>query len=176
MTVKTLFAIILKLIGLWILVNCFANLLQVVLEAFAFATTRDSNNNTANVANLSIAIVLYYFSQFAIIYLFLVKTNWLITTLRLTENFESDTIHISLNAITILQIALIIMGSWLFVTSITEFCNQVYSNYQYKPIVNSFANNFILITNFIKAVAAVVLITNSKWVANILHNKNDLSS
>ncbi len=175
MTVKTLFAIILKLIGLWILVNCFANLLQVVLEAFAFATTRDSNNNT-NVANLSIAIVLYYFSQFAIIYLFLVKTNWLITTLRLTENFESDTIHISLNAITILQIALIIMGSWLFVTSITEFCNQVYSNYQYKPIVNSFANNFILITNFIKAVAAVVLITNSKWVANILHNKNDLSS
>ncbi len=117
MTKKDLFRLIIKLFGLYWLINTLFSLSQIIY--FANNPSSDWTGVLYSLIVIIVAIVLFG--------LLIFKSDILIKWLKLDQGFDDDRIEFhNFNGINILKLAIILIGGMLIIDNLGTFLNQFY--------------------------------------------------
>ena len=131
MTPRTLWTIILKIFGLYVLLQIFypiARLIDIIYQSINMA---EFNGQPGRYALVGISSVLFTESIYLFMLIaFLFKTDWLIDKLRLGKGISEERIELNIHRSTVLQIVIIITGIMLFIDSLPTFFKALFTYYQ----------------------------------------------
>lgn len=170
MTPRSLWTILIKCFGIFTLLNC----LTVIPQSISSILVIGQNFDDSGGQSLAIAIIIIIFTISLYLtgtYIFLFKTDWIIDKLSLEKHFREDKFELNVHRSTILQIAIIVIGGQIFVTSLPQFCRQVFSFYQQKSIFRENANAGLLIYQFAELTIGYLLMTNSRRLTAFIERK-----
>ena len=166
---KSLFIIILKIIGLFLLLDIFR-----VLPQFLSTFTKLYQGDIASgIFGAIISLLLIG------VYLFLIKhilfnPDKIVDKLQLDKNFDEETFELNIHRSTIIKIAVIFIGSMTLLDYFVPFILNLYSYIQAKnegDIMNTFSGNnpvsgMDLIHGGIMILVGYFLVTNSRTISN----------
>ena len=164
MTIRTFWTIFIKILGIWLVLDC----LTVVPQFFStiFFTNKETDIlGTAMWLGVMLATIVFYFF---VLRIFLFKTNWIIDKLHLDKNFTEEKIDLNISSQTVLRIATLIIGGFILVESLPAFCKELFSFYQQKAIMREYASTGWIIYHFVKSIVGYLLLTNSKTIIEFI--------
>jgi hypothetical protein len=167
MTIKTFWTIFLKILGLWLLTEALPVLNQLVLSLSRRYYTQDTEFIYEAVLIALVVIVIYGF----ILWLFLLKTAWLIHVLKLDKGFTEEKIELTVSHATVLSIATIVIGGLMFIDSFPQLCRDAFSLFQARTIFRESPDSMWVIFHLVQTVIAYLLMTNSHVVVKLLNRK-----
>ena len=169
MTIRTLFTIILKILGIFFIKN-FLETLPQLLSLLNFM------NDFAG--NQKLIIGLSEFSLMLLIlglisYLLLFKTDLIIDKLKLDKGFGEEFIQLNIHRTTILSIAILIMGGLLIINELGNFCRQLFLYYQEVKLnkqnyLSKNPNISYSIISFVKIILGLLLIIYQKQIVHFI--------
>jgi hypothetical protein len=175
MKVRTFWTIFLKTIGIWLVMES----ISVILQAISALTFAGSDSNPGSFWFGLLYILLAVLVYGLVLRVFVFKTEWLINVLHLDKGFEEETINFDIQLKPIILVIIVVFGGFLFVDSFPAFCKQLFAFFQQKSIFRENPDSGIIIFYFIKTVISILLITNGKYLANLIakatSNKEELS-
>lgn len=127
MSPRNLFNIILKVFGLFLLKDAITFIPQIILIFSAITDAKYSD-----VIIPVITLLLFGVFWFAIIYLFIFKTNFLITKLKLNKGFDQDIIPLNIHRSQILSICFIVIGGLLVANEMPNLVLQLFEYFREK--------------------------------------------
>ena len=169
MTIRTLFTIILKVLGIFFIKN-FIETLPQLLSLLNFM------NDFAG--NQKLIIGLSEFSLMLLIlglisYLLLFKTDLIIDKLQLDKGFKEEVIPLNIHRTTILSIAIIMIGGLLIINELGNFCRQLFLYYQEVKLskqnyLSKNPNILYSIISFVKIILGLLLIMYQKQIVHFI--------
>jgi hypothetical protein len=173
MTPKTIFTLILKIIGLYLILS----LAEVLSAAFSSLPVLMMQNSPIDapgfwVSSIIILVLLFYFY---IIRLLLFRTAWVIDRLSLDKHFEEEIVVVKFDSASVLQIATIILGGILFTGAIPTLCQEIINwlqQTQAEPYLTRHPSFAYMVFDGCKLLLGYLLLTNSKQVTNWIEQKN----
>ena len=169
MNIRTFWLIILKIIGIFLVINGLSIVLQSTTTISSLYAYNQGNANTLLITAFTIVTTLIFY--FFILWLFVFKTDWLIKTLQLEKGFDEDKINLSFQLKHVLNIAIIITGALLIIDSLPELCKQIFTFFQFKNIMNEQQSTVWIIFYFVKGILGYALITNSGKITSFIEQK-----
>ena len=168
MTVKTLFNIILKILGIFFLKDMIASVVQLCFFTFMMRkqySTGGSPDSFKQFLLLFIIIAVYAF--FA--WLLIIKSNWLIGVLRIEKGFDQDVIPLSIHRSTILSIAIIVIGGYMVAEEIPNLCRQLVVYYREKQAysISTVSVSYSVLSG-IKIVIGLLLMGLQRPIVNLI--------
>ena len=167
MTPRTLWTIILKIFGIYILVQVLYGLPQISTFIFLLAEQKGSGSFDEFAAILfSTSIYLFIMAGF------IFRTDWLIDTLGLNKGISEEKIDFNIHRSTVLTIVVIISGVFLFVESVPALLKELFNYCQ--NINNGFKKNpnaGSIIFNAAKLLISYFMITSSRLIVNFIERK-----
>lgn len=133
MTPRSLFNIILKVLGIFFIKDALVSLSQIL----GFATQLAKPDATPEFIWMVLSITFVLVVEVFFCYLLIFKTEWCIEVLKLEYGFDQETIPINMHRSTILSISIIVIGGYLVANEIPNFCRQLFIYIQEKRMVNS---------------------------------------
>ena len=167
MIIETLWKTIIKLFGIWFLIES----LSVIPQ---FTQTISYINGELNVAAL-IYVVLFLIGSLIvyviIVRFFLFKTEWIIEKLRLNQNYAEEKIDINIKSSTVITIAIIIIGGMTLLDSIPRLLSQIFEFLQQKMLVKDYPKFSWIILQLLKSIIGYLLVTKSKLITKYIENE-----
>lgn len=164
MTPKTIFTIILKIFGLWLILE----LLEVIPQTISTIPVLMQADATA-LAPMLIAILLILTFYFFILRLLLFKTDYVINKLSLDKHFDQQTVDTNVQQATVIQIAIIILGGLMFIDALPTLIEQIVSYLQQERIEGNLFTNpsfkYIILYSC-KLILGYLLMNNSRQLTN----------
>lgn len=171
MSPKSLFNIVLKIFGLFLLGD-FLNVISQFISTIPFFSMNDaeigSSGFLASLVGLSL-IAIYII----IAYLLLFKTNYLVEKLKLDKGFSQQQFSFDLSREQILLIALIVLGGIILVNEIPGVCRTIFNYFEEKRtfhVVKPVSS--YLIIPVIKILFALLLIGERKRIVGFIERKS----
>lgn len=169
MTVKSLFNIILKVIGIFFI----QNIIGYFTTMFSILTIYTSQEKTWPVFNYFLSSVIAVFIYILLSFLFIFKTKWVLRVLRLEKAFDKDPIPLNIKSSTILSIAIMVIGGLMFANNLPELGRQLFMHF--KPENNlghpgSLNQNAVIVA--IKVTTGVVLICFQKPIVSLIERNS----
>lgn len=172
MLINTFWKIVIKIIGLWLLFGC----ISIIPQFFSTLSFTNGSLNFESLLStwlmLFAAIVVYIL----IIRLFLFKSEWIIDKLKLNKSFTEDKIDLEIKSVTVLTIAVIVIGGLTIIESLPSFCSTLFNFLQQKMLIKDYPDSYWLIYHFIKIIIGYLLLTNGKRFAKYIEKKNDIET
>lgn len=165
MTPRSLFNIVLKILGLFLFKEIIL-LLPQIFNVFYFVITGSPFSQAAWVLFTTLlTIVLYWIAGYFLIF----KSERIINEFKLDKGFDQETIPLNIHRSTILSISVIIIGGILIANALPEFCQNVYQyylkiRYYYDP--NAETSNMMLSGS--KVVIGIILIVVQRSIVNAI--------
>ena len=131
MTPRTLFTIILKVMGISILIDALA----VISQSIATGISVGRGFTEDNFINILIALglVLFVVAVYCLaIWIFLFRTDYIIDKLSLDKHFREERFEINIHRSTVVPIAIIVVGGLIIVEALPTFCKQTFLYIQQK--------------------------------------------
>ena len=124
MTPRTLFIIILRILGILSLKELAIAIPQLISAIFSFFWSYSvSDGMTMTVISLlSVAIILW------IAYMLIFKAGMLVTMFGLDGGFSEELLQVNISIPSVLRIALIVTGGVILISEIPGFCQIIYRN------------------------------------------------
>lgn len=125
---------------------------------------------------LAAVVVIAFFV--IVIRIFLFKTDYLISKLKLENNFSEEKIDINLSYVSVLTMASVITGAIIIVDALPLFCRNVFTFLQ---SIRQFAflfdnpSTYYIIENGIKLAIGYLLINNGKRIAEWVVKKQNMN-
>jgi hypothetical protein len=127
MTIKELFSVCLKLLGIFFIKD-----ILIAIPSFfgVFISLFDGTGETIiftsilSLASIGIYCIVIYFLVF--------KTNWIISQLKLAEDFSQDTLRINLHRSSVLSIAIIFTGLFVVTQAIPGIIREIVEFINYR--------------------------------------------
>jgi len=169
MTPRTLWTIILKIFGLYILLQLFDQLSQIANFIIAIFQRHDPQI-VLQFSAMIFSLGVYLFMLIA----FMFKTDWLIDKLRLEKGFREGKIQLNIHRSTVLKIAVVFFGLMLLIDSVPSFLQDVFEYYQNVNMYNGFSRypkGGWVIFNLAKVLIALSMITYSTLIVNFIERK-----
>ncbi len=169
MTPRSLFNIIIKVLGIFLIKDILVTIPQLPASLSFFAS--EDTRPEALWTLLGVAGVL--FVEIAICYWLIFKTDRIITILKLDRGFDQETIPINMHRSTILKIAIIVIGGYLLVNEIPNFCWQIISYFQEKRMTYGVTKPKIqyAVIAGVKIVIGILLIAEQKLIVNLIERQ-----
>ena len=136
MTPRTLFNIILKILGVFFIKDILAIITQL-LSAILYLTKSDTISEAIWIFVFTLLILAVYG---LVSYFLIFRTEFVIDKLQLHKGFDQETIPLNIHRSTILSIAIIVIGGLLVVDEIPNFCRQLFSYFQEKRLTYALTN------------------------------------
>ena len=175
MTVRALFLIILKVIGLFFLKDFF-----VAIPQFLSLISMSVNFGSNGVSPL-IAAILSIMAYGYIGYLLLFKTASIIDKLNLDKGFEVDAIRLNIHRSTVLAICVIVVGALMFINALSPLIRYIVEYYSTKT--NMFYSRPeidwpYLIMYGAEIIIGLLLVGNQRQIVNFieLRRRNKIES
>jgi hypothetical protein len=178
MTLRTLFNIILKILGIFFIKD-FLSIIPQVISSFFYIINSDSVGEGIWILA---SVLLFLFLYGALSYYLIFKTDLIIDKLKLDKGFDSDTISLNIHRSTILSVAIIVIGGLLFVDEFLNFCQELFSYFQARRMIFGLNKPSIshLVISGIKIMIAYFLMAEQRLIVNIIERRrkkpdNDLT-
>jgi len=169
MTIRTFWTIILKILGIYLVLDSFKVIPQFISTLYTFASDPDQ---TRLVFIWTFVYLMSTVGQYVfILWLFVFKTAWLIDKLHLEKGFSEERIEFNIPRSTVLSIAIILIGGLMFVDSLPQFCNQTFSYFQQQNMYRQNPNSGWIIFHLVKTTIGYLLMTNSQFIVNFIDRK-----
>ena len=171
MKIETLWKIIIKLFGIWFLIES----LYIIPQ---FTQTISYINREMNFEGLIYTFVFLIASIVVyaiIIRFFLFKTEWIIEKLRLNQNYTEEIIDINIKSSTVITIAIIIIGGMTLVDSIPRLLSQIFEFLQQKILVKDYPKFSWIILQLLKSIFGYLLITKSKIITKYIEKESGVN-
>lgn len=168
MTIRTFWNILIKILGIWIALNCLSLVPQYVSSIFYSSDYFNFEIFLYGLATILGIIIFYYL----ILRLFIFKTNWIIDRLKLDKNFSEEKIDLNIGTQYILRIACIVLGGLILVDSIPDIFRTLFSYYQDHKIFKKETSSVWVVYNIVKSIIAYLLLNNSKLVSDYIIKKS----
>ena len=126
MTPRSLFAIIIKIIGIYLIVGAVVSIPQVVTSLYSYRL--EFRSGDIGIILEICFLVLFSISFYVLVlYYCLFKTDWMIDKLHLDHGFSEERFELNMHRSTVLKIAVIVIGAILVLDSLPLLCKQLYS-------------------------------------------------
>lgn len=168
MTPRSLFNIILKVLGLLVIKEILETILQLIQLIYWFKHPDPASPTEATFTLISSLLFLGY--EIILFYYLVFKTGKVIDFLRLDKGFEQETIPVDIHLPTILSISIIVTGSFLIVYQLPDFFRQLFLYFDQKSM--GFATSGYEISYAVSAgartILGVLLITFRNSIVNLI--------
>jgi hypothetical protein len=174
MTPRSFFTILIKIIGLYLMIDNLSAIPQIVNTFMAY---RGMSSNSDGIYFLFFYVVMVLGFFYLILKFCLFKTDWIIDILSLDKHFEEERFELNMHRSTMLNIAVIVIGALLFLNSLPMLCKSIYTYIGEKQIVGKFGENVNLnwlIYYFFKTFIGFFLMTNNRMVVNLIERKRKI--
>jgi len=168
MLLNTLWKIIIKSIGLWLLINSIWVIPQFSSTLYFIEGEINWENLTLVWLMSSTTLIIYIL----VIRLFLFKTEWVVKILRLDKNFTEEKIGLDIPSKTVLSITVTIIGAIWFLMSFPNLISSIFDFLRQKELIYNYNEIGMLIYFFIATISGYLIMTNSKFVANYILKEN----
>ena len=165
MTIRTLFTVILKVLGIFFIKN-FLETIPQLLSLLNFLNDFGGQQKLLiGLSEISLMLLILGLVSYCLIF----KTELIIDTLQLDKGFGEEVIPQNIHRTTILSIAIIIMGGMLIINELGNFCRQLFLYYQEVKLVkqNYLSKNPNIsysIISFIKIILGLLLMIYQKQI------------
>ncbi|MBL0337261.1 MAG: hypothetical protein IPP73_18585 [Chitinophagaceae bacterium] len=169
MTPRSLFIIILKIIGIFLVKDILTTIPQLL---YIIPQLNDSEMLSENI----LLFIITFFTLFLYSFLahFLIfKTELIITKFKLDSGFEQKEFVLSIHRSTILSISLIVLGGFILIEEIPMFCRQLYLFFQEKRMTygQTRPSTVFIIISGVKILTGLLLIGNQRRIVNFIEFK-----
>lgn len=169
MTTRTLFNIILKVLGIFFIKDILAAIPQL-LSVILYMTKSDTIGEAIWTLVMTVLILLIY----GIVSYYLVfRTNLIIDKLKLDSGFDQETIPMNIHRSTVLSISIIVVGGLIIADEIPNLCRQLFAYFQEKRM--TYGQTDPSISYSVMAAAKIIigflLIGNQRQIVNFIESK-----
>jgi hypothetical protein len=134
MTPRTLFTIIIKVIGIYLLFSIIESLPQLLETIFFYPNyDHDLKNYMLEDGGIILAVAAMTFLTWLCFY----RTDYIIDKLSLDRHFPEEKIEINIHRSTVLTLAIIIAGCLIFINAIPPFLEEVFEYFHEKSVIFS---------------------------------------
>ena len=168
MTPKSLFNIILKIIGIFFIKEALLILPSFVSAILSIRSTTDTGEILFDLI-LYLGVLLVYG---AISYYLIFKTEWIIQKLKLENGFDESEFSLNIHRSTILRITVMVIGGLILADEIPNFCRQLYSYYMQKTMTHGLHPTIaFLVLSVTKIIIGALLIAEQRKIVNFIEYK-----
>lgn len=169
MTPRSLFNIILKILGIFFIKDILATIPQL-LSIFLYLKDPDSANEVVWTLVMTLLILAVYV---LVSYYLVFKSEFIIDKLKLDKGFNQEIIPLNIHRSTILSISVIVIGGLLVANEIPNLCRQLFSYFQEKRITHGQTNPSISysVLATAKIVVGLLLIGYQRQIVNFIEQK-----
>ena len=166
MTPRTLFNIILKILGVFFIKD-FLALIPQIISVFYFLTESEGSNE--GIWTL-ITTLLILFVYAAISFYLIFRTHLIIDKLKLDQGFDEEKIPLNIHRSTVLSISIIVIGGILVVDEIPNLCRQLFSYFQEKRMIYGQTKPAIAysLVSGIKIILGLILMIGQRPIVNMI--------
>ncbi len=169
MTPRSLFVILIKIMGLFLITNIFDATIGLVLSVVSLTTVMNSSGLEYMYTSLfSLIIYAFLFSVFVF------KPQVIIDRLKLDHGFYEEQFSMNMDKGIVVRIAIISVGIFFFIENIPGLCRQLTIVYQ-KSALHYFSNKpddttINIVFSIAKLLVGYVMLTNSNYLTKIITN------
>ena len=169
MKVSSFWNIVIKIIGLFFVLDLFTILPQFVLTMFQQIYQKE-----AGAMSIILVVIFLYFLILRVLFF---KTEWIIKKLKLNNSFEEENFSLNISRNAILNIAIILIGSIFLINSIPELVYNIQNYYHEKSMIymqdlDKTPSKSWIMFHLIQCVIGFLVIRNSKKFADFIESKN----
>jgi hypothetical protein len=166
MTPRSLFNIILKILGVFFIKDFLAAIPQL-LSAILFLTNSESRTEGIWTLLLTLLILLVYWF---VCYYLVFKTELIIDELHLDKGFDQDVFPLNIHRSTILSISIIVIGGLLVADELPNLCRQLFSYFQEKRLTygQTRPNISYSVVSGAKIIVGFILMTGQRQIVNLI--------
>jgi len=173
MTPRSLFAIIIKIIGIYLVIEAFVFLPQLIATIGQYRRMM-TESSQSDFLDAGFFIIFALGSYFLILRYCLFKTDWIIDKLRLDRGFSEEKFEINIHRSTVLKIAVIVIGAVMVIDSLPLLCKQLFSYVNMSRTGATFGQNPTsgwMIYYFVKFAAGFSLMSANRPIVNYIERK-----
>jgi hypothetical protein len=174
MTPRSLFAIIIKVIAIYLIVASLSFIPQLLSTLMMLFQPGMSAPRGEEILTSILIIILIVGFYIFFLRLCLFKTDWIIDKLRLSEGFSEEKFELNIHRSTVLKISVIVIGAVMLTDSLPMLCKQVISYIQMSRAYMSFSQNHEsgwMIYYFVKFFIGFSLISANRPIVNYIERK-----
>ena len=171
MKIETIWKTIIKLFGVWFLIESLSVIPQFTQTISYINGELDVEAVIYTALFLIGSIIIYAI----IIRFFLFKTEWIIEKLRLSQNYTEEKIDINIKSSTIITIAIIIIGGMTLVDSIPRLLSEVFEFLQQKMLVKDYPKFSWIVLQLLKSILGYLLVTKSKIITKYIEKESNVN-
>lgn len=166
MAPRSLFNLILKVIGLFFIKDILEALSHTISAIIYFPQYSSAREGIFNVAVSFPLLILYSL----LAWFFIFKPDTIIRILRLDKNVQDKPISITVERHTLLSAAVIIAGAWLLVNEIPEFFRHAVYYYQERKMYVRMTRPDVsyIVMSAIKIAIGLLLVVFNKPIVNVI--------
>ena len=169
MTIRTFWTILIKILGIWLVLES----ITVISQFFSALFYIDAADSIVmSIASILMVVGLYIF----ILWLFVFKTAWLIDKLQLEKGFSEEKMELNIQRSTVLSIAVIVVGGIMFVDSLPQLCKHIFVFFQQTNMFRESPTSGWIIFYLAKTGAGYLLMIKSQWVVSFIERQSKKES
>lgn len=169
MTAKTLFNIILKVLGIFFIKDFLEIIPQLLAPIMYWTAPGQSADAIWTLLSTLVILCAYGVTSYYLIF----RTEWVIDKLKLDKGIDREAIPLNIHRSTVLSISIIVIGGLLVVEEIPNFCRLLYSYFQEQRMSHGMTHPNIAysIASGIKIVIGLSLMSSQRrivsWIEGI---------
>ena len=171
MTQQTLWKIIIKVFGIFLLIDT-VSVLPTTVTSMSYLITDDLQGFSFLLAFFIIILICYLL----ILRIFILKPEWLIEKLKLDKGFDQETIDVNISKTNVIIIASIILGGLLFIDGLPILIKQIFVFFQEQQLSGRFGDKPStqwLILNAVKVLIGYLILANYNAFAKYIEKLGD---
>lgn len=171
MSIRTFWHLIIKTLGIWIVLHGIMSIPQLVMNFFVvYGSPYGSNPVSMGIEALLIIIpILFYL---LILRVLVLKTQWIIDTLKLEKGLTETRIDLSIPFEKLLRIIVILIGGIMFVLAAPILLKLLYLFITENLSFRDSPQSLEIITNALQTIIGFLIMNNSDIVLRYIHKKS----
>ena len=169
MTPRSLFNIILKVLGIFFIQDFLAAIPQVLSVFLLFVTPEGSQEAIWTLVSTLLILFAYGIVSFYLIF----RTDVIINRLKLDNGFNQDIFQLNIHRSTILCISIIVIGGLIVANEIPNFCRLLFSYYQQKRMTRGLQDPGVshIVMSGAKIIVGILMLTNQRQIVRFIEWK-----
>jgi len=169
---RSFWKVLLKISGLLFFIDSLPVMMHTLSTMYQALSGEDNKMIT-----LSVYAIILSALVFGITYLLIFQSDIIINKLRLHEGFEEDIFKINMHRSTILTIAVIVLGGWIFIDTLPHICQRITPYFEKKPLGGDYENPYFpwLVFYSAKLFVGILMLIYSRDIVNFIEAKRKRS-
>lgn len=169
MTTKSLFNIILKILGIFFIKDILAAVPQILSVIIYMTNSNAVGEAIWTLVSTVLILLVYIFVSYQLIF----RTDYIIEKLKLDKGFDQETIPLNIHRSTVLSISIIVIGGLIVAQEIPNLCRQLFDYFQEKRMTYGQTNPGISYSVLAgaKIVVGLLLIGNQRQIVSLIESQ-----